>query len=76
MSHSPLSLEGRTIRRARSLHDPKYDDKGYLRLEFTDGTMVIIAAGFCSYTGKNMDEYPTAISINENDESLTETNLC
>ena len=40
-----------------------YDDSGYLRLDFTDGTYCYIVAGYGGYTGGSLDEYPTNIRI-------------
>lgn len=55
------SLAGKTIATITQRTGPKFDDKGYLDITFTDGSSVCVIAGFDQYTGKSADEYPTNI---------------
>lgn len=59
-------LVGKTVASATQMKLIQYDDEGYLRLQFTDGTECMIIGGYLSYTGESEDEYPTAIGIVEN----------
>jgi hypothetical protein len=61
-------LIGKTITAATVKKYEKYDDWGFLELQFTDGSNVIIEAGYGGYTGKSIDEYQTQIWI-RNDSS-------
>lgn len=56
-------LNGKTIHSTTRMCKPPYDDTGWLRLDFTDGTHAIIIAGYMGYTGQSEDEYPTTIGI-------------
>jgi len=57
------ALEGRTIAKAELVRAATHDDIGCLRLDFTDGTMVFLTAGFGNYTGESLDEYPTTLKV-------------
>jgi hypothetical protein len=63
-------LVGKTIRSATRMKKPEYDDDGWLKLEFTDGTSCVVVAYYCGYTGKSEDEYPTGINVTEKEEGL------
>ncbi len=58
-------LNGKTITRATKKKLKGFDDEGYIKLFFSDGTSVIIVASYGGYTGKSEDEYPTDIYIEE-----------
>ena len=62
------NLIGKTIATATVMKLPQFDDSGWLRLTFTDGTSTIIVASYGSYTGNSMDEYPTCIYQLEGNE--------
>jgi hypothetical protein len=66
-------LKGKTILEVEWLRYLDYDDKGYLLLEFHDGTRALIAAYHQGYTAKSRDEYQTNISVSflSSDEDLT-----
>jgi hypothetical protein len=69
--HVPVStLVGKTITQAMFMEHPDYDDKGYVRLEFTDGTTVLLTAYNGEYTGNSRDECPNHISITDRDDNL------
>jgi hypothetical protein len=59
----PSEIIGKTIRDSYRCGNTATDDKGWLVLEFTDGTRVCVAASYGGYTGGSIDEYPTCISI-------------
>lgn len=63
-------LQGKTIAKATQMKKPTYDDDGWLKLEFTDGTSCVIWAGYGGYTGESEDEYPTTIGVIESDDGL------
>lgn len=63
-------LQGKTIAKATQMKKPKYDDDGWLKLEFTDGTSCVILAGYGGYTGESEDEYPIGIDVIESDDGL------
>lgn len=63
-------LIGKTISDAELLKTPAYDDEGWLRLRFTDGTKAIIVSSYGMYTGSSYDEYPTYIEVNDDDDGL------
>ena len=52
------------------MRKPEYDDTGWLKLDFTDGTHCVIGAGYGSYTGESEDEYPTCIWFTDDAEGL------
>lgn len=54
---------GKTIASVTEMKKPQFDDEGWLRLEFTDGTVCAIVASYGGYTGKSEDENPTCIGI-------------
>lgn len=58
-------IEGKTILRATQVKLTEFDDEGWLRLEFTDGTACLVVGGYAGYTGKSLSEYPTQIDILE-----------
>jgi hypothetical protein len=60
---------GKTIKNIQQLKEKKYDDEGYLLIEFTDGSKVLIIGGYNpGYTGNSSDEYQTTISIEEGND--------
>ena len=63
-------LIGKTITEAEIMKMPAYDDDGWLRLTFTDGTKAVIVASYGGYTGRSEDEYPTRIDITDDEEGL------
>lgn len=65
-----LPIEGKTIAKVMKMENPDYDDEGWLKLEFTDGTFCVIQAGYGGNTGCSMGEYPTDIRITTDDETL------
>lgn len=65
-----MNLTGKTISAATRMKKPEYDDEGWLRLDFTDGTHCVIVAWYGGYTGESEDEYPTSITIADNIEGL------
>jgi hypothetical protein len=56
-------LVGKTIASVTKMKKPQFDDEGWLRLEFTDGTSCVIVASYQDYTGDSENEYPTLIKI-------------
>ncbi len=65
-----MNITGKTIAKATKMKLPQYDDTGWLKLEFTDGTSCVIVAGYGEWTSESEDEYPTRIHIAENIENL------
>lgn len=65
-------LVGKTITSATKMKEPDYDDTGFLKLEFSDGTSCTIVSGYGSYTRGARDEYPTTISIEQGWAGLVE----
>lgn len=63
-------LNGKTIKASYQMKAAKFDDEGYLRLEFTDGTRCDVVAQHGYWTGKSEDELPTHICVDECDEAL------
>lgn len=63
-------IEGKTIKRAVQMNASMFDDKGWLKLEFTDGEQCLIIAGYGGYTGKSFDEYGTTISIEKEETEM------
>ena len=63
-------LTGKTIKSATKMKKPEYDDEGFLRIYFTDGTSCDIVAWYGGYSGDSEDEYPTDISVHECDSEL------
>ena len=59
------NFEGKTIKTMIQRRHSKYDDDGYLDIEFTDGTKICIVAIYYGYTGRSYDEYPTGFEIKE-----------
>ena len=56
-------IEGKTIRFATQVKREKFDDDGWLLLEFTDGSKCVITAGYGAFTNASEGEYPTSIGI-------------
>lgn len=54
---------GKTITSVDFMTLKGFDDEGFLRLKFSDGTSCIILGGYKSYTGDSADEYPTYIEV-------------
>ena len=50
--------------------DGEFDDDGYLKFKFTDGSEVTLMSYYEGYTGASIDEYPTSIKILDPDEDL------
>lgn len=63
-------LIGKTISNVQQMKSKSFDDEGFLRLEFTDGTSRLIIASYSGYTGNSLDEYPTSIYVDEDDWDL------
>lgn len=56
-------LVGKTITASTVMKRANFDDEGWLKLEFTDGTVCVIVSSYGGYTGDSEDEYPTFISV-------------
>ena len=54
---------GKTIASARQYKHRNHDDEGWLHITFTDGTQIVIIAGYGGYTGQSEDEYPTLLQF-------------
>lgn len=65
-----MNIIGKTISVITKMKQPGYDDTGWLKLDFTDGTHCIICGDYGGYTGESVDEYPTRIWIQENVDGL------
>jgi hypothetical protein len=65
-----MNITGKTIAQVTEMKKPEYDDTGWLKLDFTDGTHCVIWAGYDSYTGDSEDEYPTCIGITDDVDGL------
>jgi hypothetical protein len=65
-------IVGKTIVGAAEMKKLQYDDQGWLKLSFSDGTDCIIWAGYGFYTGESEGEYPAILGIAKNVEDLTE----
>ena len=63
-------LIGKTIANVTVMKREGFDDEGWLRLKFTDGTTCLIVASYGGYTGASEDEYPTYIDVEDDDVSL------
>lgn len=64
-------LIGKTIANIQEVMVEGYDDEGFLRIDFTDGTKCLVIAGYWGeYTGKSIDEYRTYIDISEDVEKI------
>lgn len=59
-------LVGKTVAAATRLEKPGYDDEGWLRLTFTNGTACVLVAGYGEYTGNTEGEYPTHLRVATN----------
>ena len=66
----PSDLIGKTIASAETMKRPGFDDSGWLRLAFTDGTIAVVVARYGDWTGDSEDEYPTSIYITADDRGL------
>jgi len=51
-----MDITGKTITKVTEMKKPEYDDTGWLKIDFTDGTHCVIYAGYFGYTGKSEDE--------------------
>jgi hypothetical protein len=58
-------LIGKTITGAIVKKLAKYDDEGFLQLQFYDGTEALIIADYAGWTGKSKEEHPTTIEITD-----------
>ena len=57
-------IVGKTISRAVRMRDPRFDDAGWLRVEFDDGSHITIEASYLDdFTRKSMGPYPTSICV-------------
>ena len=65
-----MHLIGKTISALTRMKKPEFDDCGWLKLDFTDGTSCVISAGSGAWTGDSEEEYPTSIEISEYIEGL------
>lgn len=65
-----MDITGKTIAKVTEMKKPEYDDTGWLKLDFMDGTYCVIVAELGEHTGKSEDEYPTRIKISDNVEEL------
>lgn len=64
-------LIGKTIKSADIMQSQGYDDTGYLKLEFTDGTFVVVVSFYDDkYTKNSSGEYPTRIELSQDDKGL------
>ncbi len=67
---TPESIIGKTISKATRMKKPEYDDTGWLKLDFTDGTCCVIVSYYGGYTGLSEDEYPTYIGFRDESDDL------
>jgi hypothetical protein len=66
-------LIGKTIASVKVKKLADKDDQGFLEMQFSDGSQIIIIAGYGGYTGKSEDEYPTYIIVqNKYSKSLVD----
>lgn len=65
-----MNIIGKTIAKITKMKKPQYDDTGWLKMDFTDGTHCIIWAGYDGWTLKSEDEYPTRIGIADHVDGL------
>ena len=65
-----MNITGKTIAKVTEMKKPEYDDTGWIKLDFTDGTHCVIWAGYGGYTGDSEDEYPTCIGITDDADGL------
>jgi hypothetical protein len=70
---TPESIIGKTISKVTRMKKPEYDDTGWLKLDFTDGTCCVIWSSYGGYTGSSEDEYPTCIGISDDVAELVPT---
>jgi len=70
-----MNIIGKTIANVTEMKKPEYDDTGWLKLDFTDGTHCVIWASYCGYTGDSEDEYPTCIGISNDMEGQLIPNI-
>lgn len=56
-------LEGKTVATATVMKKPEYDDTGWVRLTFSDGSECVINGSYSGYTGESEDEYPERLFI-------------
>lgn len=52
-------MVGKMIVDVRRMKPKEYEDYGFLRIKFSDGTHVVIAAGYGEHNNNSMGEYPT-----------------
>jgi hypothetical protein len=61
-----MNIIGKTIISADIMQLEGFDDQGFLRLAFSDGSAYIVESSYnCDYTGKSEGEYGTTISVTE-----------
>lgn len=56
---------GKTISKVVKMKAIGHDDSGWLKLEFTDSSSVLIEARYGCYSGNSLGEYPTRIAITD-----------
>lgn len=56
-------MVGKTIQSVRQQKLVRFDDQGFLRIEFTDGTHCTIVGCYGGYTGHSEDEYIALIEL-------------
>ena len=65
-------LVGKTIITTTLMKKADYDDTGWLKLDFSDGTCCVIVSDYGGYTGDSRDEYPTFIRVSDDTRDLVE----
>lgn len=58
-----MIIVGKTIKSVTKCKHPYYDDTGFIKLLFDDGSECTIISRFGYYTGESYDEYPSKIYI-------------
>lgn len=56
-------IKGKTIEYAEKRGLEMFDDKPYLDIHFTDGSVIAITSYYGDYTGKSEEEYPRYIDV-------------
>ena len=69
------AMIGKTISDVKRMKLRNYDNQGFLKVDFTDGTHCVIEGGYGSYTGRSEDEYITVIEIADADREAELVNL-
>jgi hypothetical protein len=66
-------MVGKTVTSAQEMERTEFDDAGFLKLEFSDGTDCVIVSGYYGHTGNSEDEYPTWIKVVDGVDNLIPT---